>query len=104
MAWLTTLDNSKRITRERRSDVIYSYVQSGSLTPGSSTGGLTWTQTRVGLRTITTYEYPGINQANGPTLADGLTGTTGVKECYFSYGEAGAGSVWLVIEVLVMDP
>ncbi len=99
MAWLTSLDSGKRIIRDRRKDAIYSYLQTGSLTPGSTSGGLTWTQTVVGSRTITVYEYPGIDIAHGPGLADGLIGSAGTKEARFQYMDGGMGSVFWTVEV-----
>lgn len=99
MAWLTTLDSAKRIVRARRKEKLFSFVQSGSLTPGSSTGGLTFTQTVVGVRTISTFEYPGISQAVGEGLADSLDGNESTVEARFEYVDAGMGSVWWTTSV-----
>mgnify|MGYP001610765954 CR=1 FL=1 len=99
MAWLTTLDPAKRIVRERKKDPLYSYTQSGSLTED---GGLTFTQTVVGYRTITTYEYTGINANFADALVDDANDTEGTKEAYFQYHEAGGGALFHKIETRVL--
>lgn len=98
MAWLTTLSDDKRIRREHRKDPLWSFTQSGSLTPGSTSGGLTYTQVKVGKRTITTWEYPGISAENADTLVENLEGLENTKEARFQAGEGGGGSIFWTIE------
>lgn len=83
MAWLTSLDTSKRIRIRHSGKYVYYLVPDG---------GTGWRRARR-LDTTDEYEYPGIDATLGPGLADSLIGASGIIDVYWQDRGGGGGSV-----------